>query len=115
MAANHGRTLSRAGVVRGKDTKLVVWSIPGCSGCRTFKRDQLPKLIEAGIYCEALDASITPPEDTSITSYPTIILYDGDKEIGRWVGDTPAETILAFVPEEEEIPPYRIWDNRWWN
>jgi thioredoxin-related protein len=108
-----------ASMVRGKDTKLVVWSTPGCFGCKTFKRDQVPKLEAAGLAVEIKDASVTPPEDDTITAYPTIILYDGDKEIGRWIGDTKAETILAFVPEdkpEPETPPdYRIWDNRWWN
>lgn len=106
-------------MVRSANTKLVVWSTPNCYGCRTFKRNQVPKLIEAGLYIETIDASTTPPTDTSITAYPTIILYEGEEEIGRWVGDTPAETILAFVPEETEPetpPEYRIWDiRRWWN
>lgn len=104
-------------MVRAADTKLVVWSIRGCSGCITFKRDQVPKLEAAGLAVEIKDAGKTPPEDDTITSYPTIILYDGDEEIGRWVGDTPAETILAFIPEDKpETPPdYRIWDiRRWW-
>lgn len=81
VATSDGSTVHVAGMVRGtysKSAKLVVWSIPGCSGCISFKRDQLPAIVEAGILVEALDASITPPEDDSITSYPTIILYDGD-------------------------------------
>lgn len=117
VAASVGSPAVATAMVRGADTKLVVWSIPGCSGCRTFKRDQVPKLEAAGLAIELKDASQTPPEDDTITSYPTIILYDGDEEIGRWVGDTPAETILAFVPEDKpETPPdYRIWDiRRWW-
>lgn len=102
-------------VVRGKDSKLVVWSINNCFGCKTFKRDQVPKLEAAGLAIEFKDAGKTPPEDDTITAYPTIILYDGDEEIGRWVGDTKAEEILAFVPEDTP-PDYRIWDfRRWWN
>lgn len=108
-----GSPVIATAMVRAADTKLVVWSIRGCSGCVTFKRNQVPKLEAAGLAVEIKDANATPPEDDTITSYPTIILYDGDEEIGRWVGDTPAETILAFVPEDKpETPPdYRIWDN----
>lgn len=114
--ARLGCTAAPPGMVRSANTKLVVWTTPACYGCRTFKRDQVPKLIAAGLYIETIDASTTPPTDTSITAYPTIILYEGEEEIGRWVGDTTAETILAFVPEEEEEIEYRIWDiRRWWN
>jgi len=120
VVAPVGGHVTLTGVVRGEDTKLVVWSIKGCGGCITFKRNQVPKLEAAGLAVEVRDADTTPPEDDTITSYPTIILYDGDEELGRWVGDTKAEEILAFVPEdkEPELPPdYRIWDNikRWLN
>lgn len=114
VVAPDGSHLVGSPMVRGKDSKLVVYTTPSCYGCKTFKRDQVPKLISAGLLVEVIDANISPPEDKSITSYPTIILYDGDKEIGRWVGDTPAETILAFVPEETPPPEYRIWDIRRW-
>lgn len=94
--------------------RIVVWGTPECYGCNSFKEKQVPIIKDAGVDIVIKNArEETPPE--GVEQYPTIIIYDGDTEIERFVGDTPAEKVLASVPEKEEAPPeYRIWDIRRW-
>jgi hypothetical protein len=123
VAEGDGSHLPLAGMVWREGAyvstaRVIVYSIPGCGGCVAFKRDAVPTLIAEGITVEIIDAYIDPPEDKTITSFPTIIVFDGDTEVKRWVGNTPVSDVLATIPqaiEPPEPPDYRIWDNikRW--
>ena len=114
-----GCTMPPPGVVRAaysETARVVVWTTPGCYGCEVFKRDGVPKLIEAGILVEIIDATVTPPTDKTIKTFPTIIAYDDGVELQRWIGAAPVSDILAAIPQTIEPPEYRIWDfRRWWN
>lgn len=121
VSKSNGSLLASAQLVRGtysETARVIVYSIPGCSGCVDFKRDAVPTLIAEGIIVEIIDASVDPPEDKTITSFPTIIVYDGTTEVKRWVGNTAVSVVLEAIPqtiEPPDPPDYRIWDNikRW--
>lgn len=116
VAANTGSSLAGAQLVRGTystTARVTVWSTPGCYGCEQFKRDAVPTLIAEGIVVEIVDATVVPPQDKTITSYPTIIVYDGDTEVKRFVGNTAVSVVLEAVPQTIEPPDYRIWFWPW--
>lgn len=110
LAEGKGLAEARTGMVRvraiSKSARITIYTTPQCFGCEQLKRE-IPTLIATGTPVEIIDAKDSPPQDKTITSFPTIIIYDGDKEIQRIVGYAPAADILAFLPQGE--PDYKIY------
>jgi len=116
VVANNGSSLAGAQLVRGTysaTARVTVWSAPGCYGCEQFKRDAVPTIIAEGVVVEIIDATVNPPQDKTIKSYPTIIVYDGETEVKRFVGNTAVSVVLEAVPQTIEPPEYRIWFWPW--
>ena len=104
-----GGSETRTGMVYtaiSKSARITIYTTPSCFGCKQLERE-IPTLIATGTPVEIINAKDSPPEDSTIDQFPTIIIYDGDKEIKRIVGYTPAADILAFLPQG--APDYRIY------
>lgn len=111
LAQSDGSPEARTGMVYtaiSKSARITIYTTPQCFGCEQLKRE-IPTLIATGTPVEIVNAKDSPPEDKTIDSFPTIIIYDGDIEIKRIVGYTPAADILAFLPQEVEDPDYKIY------
>jgi hypothetical protein len=113
LAEGNGLDETRTGMVQrasaiSKSARITIYTTPQCFGCKQLERE-IPTLIATGTPVEIVNAKDSPPEDKTIDSFPTIIIYDGDIEIKRIVGYTPAANILAFLPQEVEDPDYKIY------
>ena len=78
-----------------------------CPPCQALKRDALadPKVAEAVSTLTVplyVDATNTVPDDVAslgISGFPTVILLQDGKQLGRFTGNTSASNVLAFVEQ----------------
>lgn len=78
-----------------------------CPPCQALKRDALadPKVAEAVSTLTVplyVDATNTVPDDVAslgISGFPTVILLQDGKQLGRFTGNTSASNVLAIVEQ----------------
>ena len=84
-------------IIKDGEKKIIIFSAPWCSPCRTFKPqlDKIATELEVPFYAINIDESGDLAEKLNIRSVPTTYIYG--KETTSFVGIKPLEEVKSFL------------------
>lgn len=76
--------------------EIQVWTSRSCAPCQRFKKNEVPKLLEAELNVAIHDVNLKKPPKL-VRFLPTIIVYKDGSVVKVFVGYTTAESIMHFM------------------
>lgn len=84
-------------IIKDGEKKIIIFSAPWCSPCRTFKPqlDKIATELEVPFYAINIDESGDLAEKLNIRSVPTTYIYG--KETTSFIGLNPLEEVKSLL------------------